>query len=234
MERSASVAQIERCKRQRLRRHFANSAGGMGGDDHVARADSAPGCARRREAALQGAGRYPDQAMQGAFADGLRIPGKSGIRGGGVASRPRAANAPVPTARRIAPADAPKKAELLEGSRARSEATERTSGAKCPQGAAPSGLCAERWRSEADAPEGNLPIVEKCAGAKRRGDSAKPNPKGAQASACGRTRRHSLRKGKHGWGEAVRTLWRQGKGTPYGDGNAARGDAHGTAHTTHA
>ena len=76
----------------------------------------------------------------------------------------------------------------------------------------PSGLCAERWRSEADAPEGNLPIVER----------------------CGRTRRHALRKGKHGWGEAVRTLWRQGKGTPHGDGNAARGEAHGTAHTTHA
>ena len=76
---------------------------GWGGADHGARADSAPGCARRREAALQGAGRYPDQAMQGAFADGLRIAGKSGIRGGGVASRPRAANAPVPTARRIAP-----------------------------------------------------------------------------------------------------------------------------------
>ena len=67
----------------------------------------------------------------------------------------------------------------------------------------PSGLCAERWRSEADAPEGNLPIVER----------------------CGRTRRHALRKGKHGWGEAVRTLWRQGKGTPHGDGNAARGEA---------
>ena len=47
------MAQIERCKRQRLRRHSANSAGGMGGADHGARADSAPGCARRREAALQ-------------------------------------------------------------------------------------------------------------------------------------------------------------------------------------
>ena len=85
---SAWMAQMERCKRQRLRRHSANSAGGMGGADHVARADSAPRCARRREAALQGAGRYPDQAMQGALADGLRIAGKSGIRGGGVASRP--------------------------------------------------------------------------------------------------------------------------------------------------
>ena len=48
-------------------------AGGMGGDDHVARADSAPGCARRREAALQGDGRYSDQAMQAAFADGCRV-----------------------------------------------------------------------------------------------------------------------------------------------------------------
>ena len=50
---------------------------GWGGADHVARADSAPRCARRREAALQDAGRYPDQAMQGAFADGLRIAGKA-------------------------------------------------------------------------------------------------------------------------------------------------------------
>ena len=77
MERSAVMAQNERCKRQRLRRHFANSAGGMDGADHGARADSAPRCARRREAALQGDGRLADQAMQGAFADGWRIAEKA-------------------------------------------------------------------------------------------------------------------------------------------------------------
>ena len=32
-----------------------------------------PAHGRRREAALQGAGRYPDQAMQAAFADGCRV-----------------------------------------------------------------------------------------------------------------------------------------------------------------
>ena len=100
------MAQIERCKRQRLRRYYANSAGGMGGADHGARADSAPGCARRREAALQGAGREgapyrPSHARR--IRGWIAHRGKSGICGGGVASRPRAANAPVPTARRIAP-----------------------------------------------------------------------------------------------------------------------------------
>ncbi len=37
-----------------------------------AKANPPPGCGRRREAALQGAGRYSDQAMQAAFADECR------------------------------------------------------------------------------------------------------------------------------------------------------------------
>ena len=49
----------------------------------------------------------------------------------------------------------------------------------------------------------------------------------AQIERCGRTRRYALRKGKHGWGEAVRTLWRQGKGIPYG------GEERSTRHRTH-
>ena len=37
-----------------------------------AKANPPPGCGRRREAALQGDGRYSDQAMQAAFADECR------------------------------------------------------------------------------------------------------------------------------------------------------------------
>ncbi len=53
----------------------------------------------------------------------------------------------------------------------------------------------------------------------------------------GWTRRRALRKGKHGWGEAVRTLWRQGKalhtaahrkGTPYGGKGRTRHRTHNT------
>ena len=72
------------------------------GPERILRRD-AQDAARRRCRAQGERARPIDQAMQGALADGLRIAGKSGIRGGGVASRPRAANAPVPTARRIAP-----------------------------------------------------------------------------------------------------------------------------------
>ena len=91
-----------------------------------------------------------------------------------------------------------------------------------PQAEQPSRKAPER---EAAAPEGNLPIVEKCAEAKRREDSAKPNPKGAQASACdtqtptvlsaqgarlGRCGAHADRQHT---AKALHTLWRQGKGT---------------------
>ena len=178
MVRSAWMAQIERCKRQRLRRHSANSAGGMGGADHGARADFAPGCARRREAALQGAGREgapyrPSHAR--------RIRGWIAHRGEKRNPRWRSG----------------------EPSQSRQRARANRAPHRPRQ---PSGLCAERWRSEADAPEGNLPIVER----------------------CGRTRRHALRKEKHGWGEAVRTLWRQGKGTPYGGKGRTRHRTHNT------
>ena len=58
-------------------------------------------------------------------------------------TQPRNAVAPVPTVADNAPADVPRKAELSEGSRADCEAIERTSEAKCPQGAALSDLDAE-------------------------------------------------------------------------------------------
>ena len=58
-------------------------------------------------------------------------------------TQPRNAVAPVPTVADNAPADVPKKAKLSEGSRADCEAIERTSEAKCPQGAALSDLGAE-------------------------------------------------------------------------------------------
>ena len=59
------------------------------------------------------------------------------------------------------PRDAPKKAKLSEGSRADCEAIERTSEAKCPQGAARNAAMRNAPDREATAPERNLTIAER-------------------------------------------------------------------------
>ena len=119
-----------------------------------AKANPPPGCGRRREAALQGAGRYSDQAMQAAFADGWRI------------------------------------AERGESAVAEWRGAENRSAQTCHRGGErprkPSGLCAEGWWREPDAPERNLLIVE------RRG-TATPTPSAQGEARLGRTPPHDGR-----------------------------------------
>ena len=53
-----------------------------------------PAHGRRREAALQGDGRYPDQAMQAAFADGCSARDQRRLRGGGARRSPATQSRP--------------------------------------------------------------------------------------------------------------------------------------------
>ena len=53
-----------------------------------------PAHGRRREAALQGAGRYPDQAVQAAFADGCSARDQRRLRGGGARRSPATQSRP--------------------------------------------------------------------------------------------------------------------------------------------
>ena len=131
---------------------YAFSAQGARYLCHGARADSPPRCDRRREAALQGDGRYSDQGLQAAFADGWRIVETRRIGGGGVERCREPKRAKRATVAKNAPA-----------SRA---------------------AFAQTARGEADAPDGNLAIVE----------------------GAGRESSRRLREGKRGWRVLRHTL----------------------------